>query len=799
MLTESLKHILATDPGRVVIIVGAGVTLGALRGTAHAEVASWRGLLLSGLRRCEATRLLAPEEVAGLTAVLGGERPDLWITVAEVVARALGGPGGGEFRLWLRETVGSFAPAVREYAVLEGLAGLARSGALLATVNYDDLLSVATGLPPVSWTDPWRVERVLTGEERGVLHLHGHWATPESVVLGVRSYDEVVRDGHARAVLSTLRMQRVLVFVGHGAGLADPNWGSFLRWTGEVHAGSETRHFRLCREGEIAAVQAEHPSEQRIFAVSYGACHGDLAPFLRQIAPVPAATAAAAVGPVTTQAGPDSVEAQADVDIVLRVVVGERWYEQISELSIRRQLAGRTIVAAFEYVRFPVAVTEMEAKDWHLVARGLDDLVMRATAAAELHHGPVRFVLAGVAPMPVFCYLGLRLSRSKYEILLLNPRRGSPEWDRVGTEHTRRPGLRDQFSAKGPTDTHTQAGKVVLSLRCSQEYKYDQAWAQGLLDDRDDALICTYEAYRPASQVTDPMVADDMGAVIAHAERAMAAFADKCPRREALVLAIGGPSWVAFWVAHRLSKTVVGRIELPNFLVAERGVRDAPAYVPALVWPMERAPWVAGKLRIVVLVAEPDDATSMAVVRECETIRDAFETVLGPNGVEVLIRGAVQVSQIQRILTELRPHVLHVSVHGSDDRKGRLLFEDPAGDGAPLAAQTFVAMLRASAGSLVAVVASVCFWGPYAEDLTTLAQFVVATDLELPYQAGIAFARSFYGGVARGEALGPAFVRAKNDAIGAYPGRAVDALRSMHAGDVEPDKLTLRWPARRRH
>lgn len=796
MLIKSLKDILATDPRRVVIIVGAGVTLGALQGTPQAALASWRDLLRSGLRRCEEIRVLAPGEVAGLTAVLGGERPDLWITVAEAVAHALGAPGGGEFRGWLRDTVGSFAPAIREHAVLEALAGLARSGALLATVNYDDLLSVKTGLPPVVWSDRSRVERVINREEPGVLHLHGHWATPESVVLGGRSYEEVVRDEHARAVLSTLRMQQVLVFVGHGAGLTDPNWGSFLRWSEAVHAGSETRHFRLVREGERDQVQAEHPREQRIFAVPYGASYDDLAPFLRGLVPSAAVPVVAATERAPTGAVRGSVPEVSVV--VLRVVIGERWYEQISELDIRRQLEGRTIIEVCEYVRFPVAVAEMEAKDWHQVAQGLDDLVTRATAAAQRHAGPVRLVLAGIAPIPVFSYLGLRLSRSKCEILLLNPRRGSPKWDRVGTADARGPGLRDQFLVKAPTDAHTQAGKVVLSLRCATEYTYEQAWVRGMLDDRDDALICSYEVYRPASQVRDPMVASDMGTVTGHVETAMAVFADKCRGYEGPVLAIGGPSWVAFWVAHRLNKNVVGRIHLANFLKAERGVRDTPAYVPALVWPMEGAPWVAGKLRIVVLVAEPDDAVSFAAVRECEAIRDAFETVLGAGGVEVMIRGAARVSQIQRILTELRPHVLHVSAHGSEDRKGRLLFEDAAGDGAPLTAQTFVAMLRASAGSLVAVVASVCYWGPYAEELTTLAKFVVATDAELPYQAGVAFARSFYAGVARGEALGPAFVRAKNDAKAAYPVESVDALRSMHAADVDPDKLALRWPSRRR-
>lgn len=800
MLIDELRGILATEMRRVVIVVGAGVTLAALQETEYAEVASWRGLLLDGLRRCTALRLLASTEVQGLTLVLQGERPELWVTVAEVVARALGAPDGGEYRRWLRETVGCFAPAVRDPSVPEALAALARRGALLATVNYDHVLSAETGLEPVLWTERSRVEQLLAGKGDGVLHLHGHWATPESVVLGTRSYEAVVGDKHAWAVLSALRMQRVFLFVGHGAGLADPNWGSFLRWTEAVHAQSETRHYRLARDSECAAVQAEHPPSQRIFAVPYGSSHADLAPFLRALvsATTPAAAGAPDVPAAASGTGEVRVQEDAGADIVLRIVVGERWYEPISELSIRRQLAGRTIVEVFEYVRFPAAIAEMEAKDWHAVAQGLDDLVRRALDAAELHPGRVRLVLAGVAPLPVFSYLGLKLALARHEILLLNPRRGGPEWDRVGTPDTRGAARRDPFVSDGPTDRHQQAGKVVLSLRCSRDYLYDRSMVQGLRDDANDAVICEYQVHRPASHAESPLVAHDIVAVRRHTQDAVERLKERCPHREALVLAIGGPSWVAFWAAHRLNPNVVSRIDLPNFLVAQRGSRGQDAYVPALVWPMERAPWALGRLRVLVLAAEPDDACSMATARECEAIRAAFSEVLGPDEVDVVVRGATQVSQIQRALTELRPHILHVSVHGSADRKGRLLFEDPTGDGVPLDARTFVAMLKASADSLVAVVASVCYWGPYAEALTELAKFVVATDAELPLPAAAAFARSFYAGAARGEAVGPAFERAKNDARAACQEPSVDALRPIHAADIDPGTLTLRWPRGRR-
>lgn len=46
-------------------------------------------------------------------------------------------PDHGEFRRWLRETVGTFEKNLRDRSVLDALAEHQRRGALLATTNYD--------------------------------------------------------------------------------------------------------------------------------------------------------------------------------------------------------------------------------------------------------------------------------------------------------------------------------------------------------------------------------------------------------------------------------------------------------------------------------------------------------------------------------------------------------------------------------------------------------------------------------------------------------------------------------------
>jgi SIR2-like domain len=98
----------------------------------------------------------------------------------------------------------------------------------------------------------------LRGDHEAILHLHGHWQDPASVVLGIRSYEAVLTDSHAEAMRKALAATRTLVFVGCGAGLADPNFTALRGWLTEVFVSSPYRHYRLCLEEERVDLWDEH-------------------------------------------------------------------------------------------------------------------------------------------------------------------------------------------------------------------------------------------------------------------------------------------------------------------------------------------------------------------------------------------------------------------------------------------------------------------------------------------------------------------------------------------------------------
>lgn len=325
-LVDDLRQMLHEKPTSVVWVVGTGVPLGALHGTPWQRYAAWDGLLRGGLHRIHELGKITIDELADYERMLGHDRLTSWLMVASAVEDGLGAPTNGEFLRWLRETVGEFEKHVKDRAVLNALAEHQQRGGLLATTNYDLLLEFVTGLTSVTWRDPAAVERALRGDEPMVLHLHGAWRWVDSVVLGIKSYAEVARDSHAQAVLTTLRTGRTFVFVGCGAGLRDPNLGAFIKWTASVYAGSEYRHYRLCRDSEVEALKREHPDEQRIFPLSYGADHAALAPFLRSLLPS-GAFAHIRPPPVQTHSGTERepTPRRASPDETLTIPPPERW------------------------------------------------------------------------------------------------------------------------------------------------------------------------------------------------------------------------------------------------------------------------------------------------------------------------------------------------------------------------------------------------------------------------------------------------------------------------------------------
>jgi len=279
---KDLKKMIAER--KIIAVAGSGIS----RATTQ-DAPLWGDLIESGIQRCvEVGETQAWCDAARSMLKVGSL--DMLLMAAELVHGKLNENGGGEFAAWLRECFESLEPQDR--TVIEALATLELP---LITTNYDDLIEQVTGLKHVTWQDRRLVTREVRRDDRRVLHLHGHWEQPESVVLGLRSYIGVSEDPHTQAVLKALGVGTSFLFVGCGEeGLSDPNWGRFLEWLKQhdIEGSHEHRHYRLVLEKD------RFKPDGRLFPLVYGTNYSELAGFLRSLAPE---DATAAMGHVTTQ------------------------------------------------------------------------------------------------------------------------------------------------------------------------------------------------------------------------------------------------------------------------------------------------------------------------------------------------------------------------------------------------------------------------------------------------------------------------------------------------------------------
>jgi hypothetical protein len=262
---------------QVVVVVGSGVSIQA---TGNAPAASWKGLIRLGIEACprwdsKLDRAWVKKKLDDLDS---GDRIGL-IGLADEVRRRIG-TTDGRLGQWLNETIRPLQAKHR--AILDALHGL---DCPIVTTNYDALLD-RNDLKPVTWQQAAHVDRIIRGEDKGIIHLHGRFDEPASVVLGIEDY-VAVRDGaFAKAVREGLAMTRTLLFVGCGDGLSDPNFTAFRDWMASVFPDRTSPHYRLCCDDEREALEQEHDPRERIDLITYGK-HEHLVDVLQSLASGP--------------------------------------------------------------------------------------------------------------------------------------------------------------------------------------------------------------------------------------------------------------------------------------------------------------------------------------------------------------------------------------------------------------------------------------------------------------------------------------------------------------------------------
>lgn len=277
MPLQQFEDELVKRPDRVIVVAGIGVSLASC---GNHQCASWKGLLTHGLQTCEeqcgtppttlnAYRQIVNDPSASTHALIG---------VGQFVTDELNARRPGAYGKWLADSIGTITQTDKTL-----VAALASLGAKLATTNYDNMLEDGTGCSPITWRDRALAANFFRETPRDVLHLHGHYRQPSSIILGARSYGEICNDEFAQTALRGIMISGTLLFVGCGAGLEDPNFGVLLEWARSVLAECHHSHFILVRRAESEDWR-RRLSGMPIHPIPYGADYAELVPFLGALA-----------------------------------------------------------------------------------------------------------------------------------------------------------------------------------------------------------------------------------------------------------------------------------------------------------------------------------------------------------------------------------------------------------------------------------------------------------------------------------------------------------------------------------
>ena len=275
--------------GQLVVVVGSGVSVAACdnQKVDGRKVATWSGLLEHGVDRLIAIGAADGDEEM-LRNIIHSRKTDFMISAAGMITDRLKGLSDGIFRGWLSDSIGQLK--LQDRTLLQDIAALP---GLVATLNYDHLLVEETGRPAITWQETNAVQDVLRGTREAILHLHGEYQKPESVVLGLDTYHKVKDDPHGKAVMQCLTLSKTLLFVGCGDTVLDPNFQQLITWGKEALKDVAPRHRLLCRASELGAFQQKLADAPWLEPIAYGDDYAELGPFLRSLVPAGAAAAGA--------------------------------------------------------------------------------------------------------------------------------------------------------------------------------------------------------------------------------------------------------------------------------------------------------------------------------------------------------------------------------------------------------------------------------------------------------------------------------------------------------------------------
>lgn len=271
-----LKVIKAAQEGKLIVVVGAGISISLTNG----EAKSWNGLIRDGFNYGSMKGRITSAQHRAWEAQLASSDIDDLLSAAEFVSRKLGAPNDQVYARWLEESFGSLT--IKNGVLGDALKLFSSMGIPICTLNYDLLLEDATELPSILITETSKVAAWMRRELPAILHLHGDWRTPDSCILGIRDYETTLNDELRDLFQRNLSIFNNLLFLGCGSTLSDPNFSALTEWLKRKYSALPPQHVGLTLNEEVSHKNTDASWVGFVDPIGYGSKHEDLADFLHE-------------------------------------------------------------------------------------------------------------------------------------------------------------------------------------------------------------------------------------------------------------------------------------------------------------------------------------------------------------------------------------------------------------------------------------------------------------------------------------------------------------------------------------
>ncbi|SKU29000.1 Uncharacterised protein [Mycobacteroides abscessus subsp. massiliense] len=265
----------------VVIILGTGFSSAVADDPTNA---SWPGLLSAGVEYLETNGLFSnpvlrasiESDIEIGTSIDGS----FLLSAGQKIASLMNRDASPHFAAFLRDTIGRLKVGHGKELLGEVIADL---NVPVITTNYDLLFEEISNRPSATWLDARRFRSAITSQTADVVHLHGVWDNPQSVVLTPVDYETILHSSEVEALRQAIGVLKTIIFIGYGAGLNDPHFTQLWRFLKPLLAENVV-HYTLCREQDLLGINQAN-SDNAIIPVAYGDKYEDLGNFLKQLAP----------------------------------------------------------------------------------------------------------------------------------------------------------------------------------------------------------------------------------------------------------------------------------------------------------------------------------------------------------------------------------------------------------------------------------------------------------------------------------------------------------------------------------